>query len=142
MAKNLIQHIEWNTREPLRLRRFFSQIFDWKFSTPMPGYTLIEGIGGIFEVPDEQMPVTVIPYVNVDDLAATEGKIRAAGGKVYKSKQEVPGMGWFTIFADPDGNTLALWQAQPKRAAARRAPAKKKTAKKRPAAKPAKKKRR
>ena len=52
----------------------------------------------------------VTPYVNVADLAEKERLITAAGGRIHKSKQEVPGMGWFTIFSDPDGNMLALWQ--------------------------------
>jgi predicted enzyme related to lactoylglutathione lyase len=87
----------------------------------MPAYTMIDGVGGIFALPPEQqMPTGVTNYVNVDDLDAKEDLIRKAGGQIYKSKQEVPGMGWFTIFADPDGNTVALWQAakRPARASA------------------------
>jgi predicted enzyme related to lactoylglutathione lyase len=132
VPKNLIQHFEWTTRNPQRLKAFFGRIFDWTFSEPMPGYTLIEGVGGIFEAPDPQMPIAVTPYVNVKDLSETEAKIAAAGGRIHKSKQEVPGMGAFTIFSDPDGNLVALWEAKrpaPKRA--RRPAKKKKPAKKR-----------
>jgi predicted enzyme related to lactoylglutathione lyase len=110
MPQNAIQHIEWTTRQPERLRAFFARLFDWKFREAMPGYTMIEGIGGIFDAPDPQMPLGVTPYVNVADLAGTEKRITEAGGRIHKSKQEVPGMGWFTIFSDPDGNMLALWQ--------------------------------
>jgi hypothetical protein len=28
-------------------------------------------------------------------------------------KQEIPGMGWFAVFQDPTGITLALYEAQP-----------------------------
>lgn len=111
MPQNKIQHIEWTTRDPERLRSFFERIFDWELRDAMPGYTMIEGIGGIFAAPDPQMPLGVTPYVNVADLAATEKRITAAGGRIHKSKQEVPGMGSFTIFSDPDGSMLALWQA-------------------------------
>jgi len=110
VPKNNIQHIEWTTRDPGRLRSFFAGIFDWQFREAMPGYTMIDGVGGIFDAPDPQMPVGVTPYVNVADLAEKERRITAAGGQIHKSKQEVPGMGWFTIFSDPDGNMLALWQ--------------------------------
>jgi predicted enzyme related to lactoylglutathione lyase len=120
----------------MRLKTFFSNIFDWKF-TDLPGYTMIDGVGGIFEAPDPQMPIMVTPYVTVADLGGTEAKITAAGGQIYKSKQEVPGRGWFTIFADPDGNVLALWQAvqvaAPKKARAAPKKAKKKPAKKKKA---------
>lgn len=132
MATNLIQHHEWNTRDPKRLKTFYSRIFDWKFNDKaMPGYTLIDKIGGIFEITPEMgdMPTGITNYVNVDDLDAKEKLVRAAGGRIYKSKQEVPGMGWFTIFADPDGNTVAMWQPMMKRRA-KAVAAVKKTAKK------------
>ena len=132
MAKNVIQHHEWNTRNPKRLQTFYGKIFDWKFNDKvMPGYTLIDGIGGIFEITPDMgdMPAGITNYVNVDDLDAKEKLVRAAGGTIYKSKQEVPNMGWFTIFADPDGNTVAMWQAMP-RPRARAARAIKKSAKK------------
>jgi uncharacterized protein len=132
MPKNVIQHHEWNTRNPKRLQNFYSKIFDWKFNDKvMPGYTLIDGIGGVFEIPADMadMPTGVTNYVNVDNLDAKEALVRAAGGTIYKSKQEVPGMGWFTIFADPDNNTIAMWQPMMKRPA-RVAAAAKKSAKK------------
>jgi predicted enzyme related to lactoylglutathione lyase len=131
MPKNLIQHHEWNTRDPRRLQTFYSKLFDWKFNDKMmPGYTMIDGIGGIFEITPEMgdMPTGVTNYVNVDDLDAKEKLIRAAGGTIYKSKQEVPNMGWFTIFADPDNNTVAMWQNMKK--PARAVTAAKKSAKK------------
>jgi len=138
MPKNNIQHIEWTTRDPRRLRAFFERIFDWEFREAMPGYTMIEGVGGIFDAPDPQMPIGVTPYVNVADLGEKEKKISAAGGTIHKSKQEVPGRGWFTIFSDPDGTMLALWQAAPTpRAAAgaarKKAPTRKTASSRRPA---------
>jgi hypothetical protein len=129
MPKNAIQHHEWNTRDPKRIQAFYSRIFDWKFDDRrMPGYTLIDGIVGIFQAPPE-MPTGIVNYVNVSDLDAKEKLIREAGGTIYKSKQEVPNMGWFTIFADPDNNTIAMWQPMMKRPA-RAARAVRKAAKK------------
>jgi predicted enzyme related to lactoylglutathione lyase len=114
MPTNLIVHHEWNTHDPERLKEFYGKIFDWTFDdSRIHGYTLIEGIGGIFTIPSEMrdMPPGITNYVNVDDLEAKEALLRAAGAAIYLSKKEVPGMGWFTIFADPDGNTVAMWQA-------------------------------
>ena len=134
MPKNLIQHIEWTTRGASGLTAFYGKIFDWKFNEAMPGYTLIDGVGGIFAAPDPQMPIVITPYVNVANLTETEKKITAAGGQIFKSKQEVPGRGWFTLFGDPDGNVIGLWQAlmpaTRTAAAARKKVAKKKVAKK------------
>jgi len=75
MPQNLIQHIEWTTRDAQHLRAFYSRIFDWKFRDAMPGYTMIEGVGGIFAAPDTQMPIVITPYVNVRDLGETEAKV-------------------------------------------------------------------
>jgi predicted enzyme related to lactoylglutathione lyase len=144
MPKNNIQHIEWTTRDPRRLRSFFERIFDWEFREAMPGYTMIEGVGGIFDAPDPQMPIGVTPYVNVADLGEKEKRIRDAGGTIHKSKQEAQGMGWFTIFSDPDGNMLAMWQpaAKPRAGAGatRRKASTRKTASRRPASRAARKK--
>jgi uncharacterized protein len=140
MPRNNIQHIEWTTRDPERLRAFFERVFDWEFSEAMPGYTMIDGVGGIFAAPDPQMPVGVTPYVNVTDLGEKEETITEAGGQIHKSRQEVEGMGWFTIFSDPDGNILAMWQpAKKPRAGGDRGKGRKEAAR-RPAAKRAKKK--
>jgi hypothetical protein len=130
MPTNIIQHIEWTTRDPERLRSFFGRIFDWQFREAMPGYTMIDGVGGIFDAPDPQMPIGVTPYVNVADLGEKEKRITDAGGQIHKSKQEIPGMGSFTIFSDPDGNMLAMWQAARKArpAGARRKAVARKTA--------------
>lgn len=141
MPKNVIRHVEWATRDPKRLQSFYGRIFDWKFKEAMPGYTMIDGVGGIFGLsPEQPMPTGVTNYINVDDLGAKEELIRKGGGQIYKSKQEVPGMGWFTIFADPDGNTVAMWQQakrQTKRAASKKAASRKRTKATKPASRKA-----
>lgn len=65
--------------------------------------------------------VEITPYINVADLGEKEKRITQAGGRIHKSKQEVQAMGSFTIFSDPDGNMLAMWQpaARPATAGAR-----------------------
>ncbi len=49
-------------------------------------------------------------YIDVDDLAAYRTKITDAGGKVVVEEQEVPGMGSFALFSDPDGRVLGIWK--------------------------------
>lgn len=114
MPNSPIEHFEWTTRDTQRLTTFFGKVFGWTFFEPMPGYTMIAGVGGIFQATDPKMPVGMTPYVTVTNLAETEKRIAAAGGRIFKSKEEVPGRGWFTIFGDPDGNVVAAWQAMPK----------------------------
>jgi predicted enzyme related to lactoylglutathione lyase len=119
--KHPINHVEWTTRDSARLQHFYGSLFNWKFSEAGPGYTFIETGnkevgGGIFQIPSgEQMPHGVTNYIDVEDLADYEARILELGGKIMKSRQEVPHMGWFSIFHDVDGNTVALWQALKKK---------------------------
>ena len=54
--------------------------------------------------------ITALNYVQVEDLDAHTGKIVSAGGKVVHGKMPVPGMGWFAIATDPEGNAFGVWQ--------------------------------
>jgi predicted enzyme related to lactoylglutathione lyase len=51
-----------------------------------------------------------INYVSVDSLDAYVDHAQKLGAKVMKSKTPVPGMGWFAMLVDPQGNEFALWQ--------------------------------
>lgn len=120
--KNSVGHVEWRTRDTERLKGFYGAIFKWKFKDVMPGtYTQVstgnkEITGGILQLQaGEQIPTGTSNYISVDDLASTESKILEQGGKVLMSKNEVPGEGWFSVFTDPDGNVMAVWQAMSKK---------------------------
>ncbi len=121
--KNPIVHFEWRTRDTGRLTKFYGALFDWKFNEMMPGYTAVdtgnkEGGGGIMQIPDGQpIPTGTCNYVSVPDLDDAENKVKAAGGVILMSKQDVPGRGAFSVFNDPEGNTVGIWQpaAPPKK---------------------------
>jgi predicted enzyme related to lactoylglutathione lyase len=52
--------------------------------------------------------------LDVDDLAAYRKKIVAAGGKIHVEEQEVPGMGTFSLFTDPEGRMMGIWNTAKK----------------------------
>ena len=37
------------------------------------------------------------------------------GAKVMKPRAPVPGMGWFAMLVDPQGNSFAMWERDPER---------------------------
>jgi predicted enzyme related to lactoylglutathione lyase len=76
------------------------------------------GINGGIMQPERSgpWPGNMSFYIDVDDLAAYRKRIVAAGGKIVVEEQQVPGMGSFSLFADPEGRVLGIW----KRAAAAR----------------------
>ena len=44
------------------------------------------------------------------DIAVPVQKAVSLGAKVTKSKSPVPGMGWFAMLTDPQGNAFAMFQ--------------------------------
>jgi predicted enzyme related to lactoylglutathione lyase len=110
---NPFVHIEIRTRDMGKCKAFYEKVFDWQVSE-QPGYGLIDAgappAGGIFPAPPE-VPLGVAVYVGVDSIEETVKKIRDAGGRIVVEKQEVPGMGWFTTFLDPEGNEMSAWQS-------------------------------
>lgn len=127
--KQPIVHVEYRTRDAGKLKHFYGSVFEWKFDDVMPGYTMFDAGnkelgGGIMHLgPDQQMPAGVSNYIGVKSLEETEGKITAHGGKILMSKQEVPGMGSFSVFTDVDGNFVGIWQAVDKKEAKKAAKA-------------------
>ncbi len=57
-----------------------------------------------------------ISYVTVDSVDKTVEKATSLGASVIRPKAAVPTQGWFAILTDPEINTLAIWQDDPKAA--------------------------
>ena len=53
----------------------------------------------------EHKPVNYVAVESVDDYVK---KIEALGGKMIVSKMEVPGVGWWALALDPEGNQFAI----------------------------------
>jgi predicted enzyme related to lactoylglutathione lyase len=56
----------------------------------------------------EGMPPYVTFYVAVDDLGATLARVGDLGGTPLVPPTPIPGIGWFAMFQDPDGNVIGL----------------------------------
>lgn len=116
---NPFVHVELNTTDVAKAKSFYGRLFDWKLQDmPMPGgdYTMIEvggGTGGgLMKHPILGAPSSWLAYVLVDDVKAATGKAKSLGATVLKDVTEVPGMGWFSIIADPTGAALGMWQTK------------------------------
>ncbi len=70
--------------------------------------------GGIMKNPMPGAPSMWIPYVLVDDVVKATAKAKSLGAKVYRDVSEIPGMGSFSIIADPTGAIMGLWQTKQK----------------------------
>ena len=119
---NPFVHVELQTKDLDKAKKFYQGIFDWRFEDmPMgngmsyTGINVGEGTGGgMWTNPAAPNgPAHWLAYVNVDNIDATIEKARGLGGTVVQPKTEVAEMGWYSVITDPSGATLGLWQSKP-----------------------------
>ncbi len=110
-------HIEIPFDDEERAKRFYGGVFGWEFSeTPgFEGYPLYTagpgGLGGGLGKRGEMAGQTVRNYIAVDDIDAAIEKVQELGGTITEPKSEIPGMGWFAVGTDTEGNVLALYKS-------------------------------
>jgi len=125
MIDHTIVHFEIPADNVEKLRKFYSKLFGWKiekFPGPME-YWMIETVpidkkgmpirpgvnGGMMKRQQpEHKPVNYIAVESVDEYTK---KIEALGGKALVPKMEVPGIGWWALALDPEGNQFAILQS-------------------------------
>lgn len=121
MGKPIV-HFELLTKNPEKLSQFYEKVFAWEIQhVPEMNYHLVDtggagGINGGILKPDrpEPWPGNTTFYIDVEDLAAYRKRVLDAGGKILIEEQQVPGMGAFTLFTDPDGRMMGLWKTAKK----------------------------
>jgi predicted enzyme related to lactoylglutathione lyase len=78
---NPFVHVDLKTKDTDKSREFYESMFDWKLEQ-LPGmdYTMIsvgEGTGGgMMKNPVPEMPDSWLPYILVDDVAASTKKAK------------------------------------------------------------------
>jgi predicted enzyme related to lactoylglutathione lyase len=119
MTSHLVTHLEIAASDPNAAAEFYKEVFGWKIEVD-ENMNYVQfmaeegGIGGAFTEVSENNPAgTVLAYVTIDDIEVSLGKIEANGGKTIMPKTEIPGIGYFAVFADATGGTLGLYQGNP-----------------------------
>ena len=112
-----VVHFEFWSEQPGQLADFYAKAFDWNINLIEElNYHMVEsagegGIGGGIMTPQKgPWPSNMSLYIQVDDLDKFKQRITDAGGKVVVERQEVPDVGAFALFQDPDGRVLGIWQ--------------------------------
>jgi uncharacterized protein len=113
--ENQIDYVELPTADTARAKRFYREVFGWKFEDYGPDYTsffdgrLAGGFTKEVPPPSPDLPSrSVLLVIYASDLDATQKLIQSAGGKIVKEIFSFPGGRRFH-FTDPDGNQLAVW---------------------------------
>jgi predicted enzyme related to lactoylglutathione lyase len=113
---NPFVHLELTTPDVPAAKSFYTAMFGWSFTDNQMGPDMVYSTfqtdggpgGGIFTMPGA--PTSWLPYVGVEDINAATEKATSLGATLHRGPHEVPGMGWFSILADPTGATIALWE--------------------------------
>jgi hypothetical protein len=111
---------ELNTIDAAAARTFYERTLGWTFSPmEMPGFTywLIKrrkddekAIGGLFEMKGPEfkgVPEHWLTYIGVDDVDARVKKAVAAGAKLMRAPQDIPGVGRWALLQQPGGAMIA-----------------------------------
>jgi predicted enzyme related to lactoylglutathione lyase len=118
---NPFVHVELNSNDVKKARPFYAALFGWELSDMEMGdagtYTMIgvgdDGTGGgMMQHPMPGAPSVWVPYVSVDDLAASTEKAKTLGGTVIQAMVPVGEMGTFSLIRDPTGAVFGLWQTK------------------------------
>ena len=114
-------HFEVPTTDPEASRKFYENVFGWKF-TKYPGpmdYWLITtgepgtpGIDGGLGGAANELKGTV-NTVDVENLDEALKKVAANGGQVIMPKDEIPGVGWLSYVREPGGAVVGMIQSLP-----------------------------
>ncbi len=117
MSKRNIVHVEIPAIDRKAPAKFYADLFGWEAQhVDEMKYSMFEAGnagGGYPEIDANTKAGDVGVYIESEDIDADLRRIEQAGGKTVLPKTEVPGFGWFSMFNDPAGNTLALWTGTP-----------------------------
>jgi len=106
-----IDYIEISVSDMAEAKRFYEAAFGWKFNDYGPDYAGIrkgEGEAGGLRLESEVTTGGPLVILYSNDLDASVGGVREAGGLIVKEPFTFPGGRRFE-FKDPSGNQLAVW---------------------------------
>lgn len=113
-------HFEIVANDPEKASAFYGELFGWEIkATPMGDgstYHMISATegsigGGIMKAEGGMQPGPggFVPYLLSEDIEATLAKAGELGAKTVAPKTQIPGIGYYAVFADPDGNLVGLF---------------------------------
>ena len=126
-----VVHFEMPYENRERMARFYQSAFGWKTQmlgqdmsnyvvattteTNEAGPTKPGAINGGFygKMPDRPMQYPSV-VIAVDDVKRSMQKVTGAGGKVLGEPMEIPGVGQYVSFVDPEGNRVSMLQPMPR----------------------------
>ncbi len=108
-----VVHVEIPTDNTEKGSSFWGSLFGWQFHD-VPGpfeYRManVDDKHGVAITDMEPGKRGLRAYLDVDDIKGGTARVQELGGTAGEVGP-VPGMGWFAVCSDPDGNEFGLWQ--------------------------------
>ena len=123
MKHGAFSWFELMTNDVDAAKDFYFKLFGWETEKmEMEGgmiYTVVkvngEAAGGMMAMPSGAggMPSMWGIYVTVDDVDETARSVKKMGGKVLVAPQDIPQVGRFCVFQDPQGAILSAITYRP-----------------------------
>jgi predicted enzyme related to lactoylglutathione lyase len=111
---------ELMTTDPQAAMPFYSEVIGWTTQPFGQGsdYTMWVGgsgpLGGVTKLPERAAKMGAPPHwmahVRVTDVDAAVKRVRELDGRVHVEPEDVPGVGRFSIIADPQGAIISLFK--------------------------------
>ncbi|HJX23284.1 MAG TPA: VOC family protein [Candidatus Bathyarchaeia archaeon] len=124
MVDHTIVHFEIPADDVEKLKKFYNLLFGWKIEL-MPGQVEYYGIWTV-PVDEKGMPLRpgvngglmkkqnpehkAVNFIQVESVDEYTKRIESLGGRIVVPKMEVPGIGWWALALDPEGNQFAILQ--------------------------------
>ena len=117
-------HFDITAEDPERATKFYGDVFGWQFQKwdgPMDYWLVSTGQngepgidGGLSKRGENGNGTTnTIGVPSADDYVA---RITQAGGSIVMPKAAIPGVGWFALCVDPEGNSFGIMESDPQAA--------------------------
>ena len=110
-----VVHFDISAEKPEELKKFYENVFGWKFDKweGAMEYWMIQtgeglGIDGGMSKRDER--TQDINTIEVSNLNEYMKKLEENGATIIAPKMPIPGVGWYAVFKDTEGNVFGMMQ--------------------------------
>lgn len=112
---NPVVHFEIGCKDSPTTQKFYSDLFDWSIEVQGPAAMVATGSetgiqGHISSLGHEPHQYTMF-YVEVANVQESLDRAQELGGKMITPVTDIPEMGHFAWFSDPEGNMIGLWKS-------------------------------